>query len=98
MATMSLDTAVCHAYGWDDLELEHGFCDTDQGRRWTISQKDRIEILDRLLELNKERYESEIAAGLHGGSKKTSKSKKKDSAPTGIPTLFGAPIEKETGT
>ena len=44
-----MDEAVAHAYGWDDLELEHGFHETKQGLRYTISEAARREVLDRLL-------------------------------------------------
>jgi hypothetical protein len=59
-----MDEAVAHAYGWDDLKLEHGFHETKQGLRYTISEAARREVLDRLLLLNHERYEEEVKAGL----------------------------------
>jgi hypothetical protein len=65
----AIDKAVVRAYGWDDLlaaGLEHGFHETRQGVRYTIPATVRQEILDRLLELNYERYAAEVAAGLHG--------------------------------
>ena len=46
--------------------LEHGFHGVrGQGVRFTFSPRAADEVLDRLLELNKERYEAEVAAGLH---------------------------------
>ena len=65
-----IDHAVAHAYGWDDLDLDHGFHETRQGTRYTVGPVVRQEILDRLLELNHERYAAEVAAGLHKGGKK----------------------------
>jgi len=65
-----VDVAVVRAYGWDDLlaaGLDHGFHETRQGTRYTIGAAARQEILDRLLELNHERYAAEVAAGLHAG-------------------------------
>jgi hypothetical protein len=62
---VAIDQAVMRAYGWDDLELDHGFHDTRQGVRYTVGPVVRQEILDRLLELNHERYAAEVAAGLH---------------------------------
>lgn len=53
------------AYGWGDLDLDHGFWDTGQGRRFIIGPTARAEVLDRLLELNHQRYAEEVAAGLH---------------------------------
>ena len=63
-----IDAAVVRAYGWDDLlaaGLDHGFHETRQGPRYTIGATVRQEILDRLLELNHERYAEEQRAGLH---------------------------------
>jgi hypothetical protein len=62
---VAIDHAVMRAYGWDDLALDHGFHDTRQGVRYTVGPVVRQEILDRLLELNHERYAAEVAAGLH---------------------------------
>ena len=59
-----MDEAVAHAYGWDDLALGHGFHETKQGMRYTISEAARREVLDRLLLLNHERHEEEVKAGL----------------------------------
>jgi hypothetical protein len=44
-----MDEAVAQSYGWDDLELEHGFHVTKQGLRYTISEEARREVLGRLL-------------------------------------------------
>ena len=71
-----MDEAVAHAYGWDDLELEHGFHETKQGLRYTISEEARREVLDRLLKLNYERYAEEVALGLHEKGAKKGKGKK----------------------
>jgi hypothetical protein len=60
-----MDEAVAQAYGWDDLALEHGFYQTKQGPRYTISERARREVLGRLLKLNHERYAAEVAEGLH---------------------------------
>ena len=45
-----LDHAVMDAYGWADVELDHGFHTYRQMTRWTVNPADRVEILDRLLE------------------------------------------------
>src|SRR5207248_10830393 len=60
-----MDAAVARAYGWDDLNLEHGFHETKKGLRYTISETARREVLGRLLKLNHERYAEEVAKGLH---------------------------------
>ncbi len=78
-----MDEAVAHTYGWDDLELGHGFHETKQGLRYTISEEARREVLDRLLKLNHERYTEEVALGLHEkGAKKGKKKRKEDGTST----------------
>ena len=62
---VQMDQAVAMAYGWDDLDLGHGFHETPQGVRYTLSEPARREVLARLLQLNHERYEEEVQAGLH---------------------------------
>jgi hypothetical protein len=62
---VAIDRVVMRGYGWDDLTLDHGFHETRQGVRYTVGPVVRQEILDRLLELNHERYAAEVAAGLH---------------------------------
>jgi hypothetical protein len=61
---VEMDEAVAAAYGWEDLELGHGFHETPQGVRFTIDQDVRWEVLDRLLALNHERHEEEVRARL----------------------------------
>ncbi|MBM9518769.1 hypothetical protein JWG39_02910 [Desulforhopalus vacuolatus] len=78
---VQLDEAVASAYGWDDLDLGHGFYETKQGIRFTISEEARREVLQRLLKLNHERYEEEVAQGLHDKKKKTSTPHKKKKSP-----------------
>src|SRR5208337_252543 len=62
---IEMDKAVAAAYGWDDLDLGHGFHETKQGTRYTISESARREVLSRLLKLNHERYAEEVKQGLH---------------------------------
>lgn len=82
---VEMDQAVAAAYGWTDLDLGHGFHETKQGLRYTISEAARREVLDRLLLLNHERYAEEVKAGLHEKSaKKTKKSVKKVNQPEPI--------------
>ncbi len=71
---VEMDLAVADAYGWDDLDLGHDFHETRPGIRYTFEPAVRAEILDRLLELNHERYEEEMRAGLHAEGKKGSRS------------------------
>jgi hypothetical protein len=67
-----LDNVVRDAYGWTDLELGHQHWATPQGMRFTVSPAAKDDLLDRLLELNHQRYAEEVAAGLH--DKKANKS------------------------
>lgn len=80
---VEMDNAVVAAYGWEDLPLDHGFHDTKQGLRYTISETARREVLDRLLELNHQRYAEEVAAGLHDkkAAKLTTGKKRKAKSP-----------------
>ncbi len=57
----TLDREVCEAYGWTDLHLSCDFVATEGGICWTVSEHTRDKILDRLLEMNQERYEAEMA-------------------------------------
>ena len=50
-----LDEAVMDAYGWGDVELDHGFYEYRKMVRWTVCPQARAEILDRLLEENHRR-------------------------------------------
>lgn len=74
---VDLGIAVRDAYGWSDVELGHGFHDVrGQGVRFTFSPEAADELLERLLELNKKRYEAEVAAGLHRASKPNAQPRK----------------------
>jgi Eco57I restriction-modification methylase/restriction-modification enzyme MmeI-like protein len=66
---VALDYAVRDAYGWSSLDLGHDFHDTKSGTRFTFAPVPRQEVLDRLLELNHERYAEEVRQGLHGKPK-----------------------------
>lgn len=74
----NLDFAVRDAYGWHEIELDHGFHHVrGAGTRWTFAPEAADEILERLLELNHDRYLAEVEAGFHG------KTKAKDLTPLG---------------
>jgi hypothetical protein len=74
---VEMDNAVAGAYGWGDLELGHGFHETAQGVRFTISESARREVLSRLLGLNHERWEEEQKMKVEGvGIKDERKGKK----------------------
>jgi hypothetical protein len=77
---VEMDNAVAAAYGWSDLDLGHGFHQTKQGIRYTISEAARRTVLDRLLALNHERHAQEQAAA-GASSKPARKPKDRKHAP-----------------
>jgi hypothetical protein len=86
---VEMDNAVAAAYGWTGLDLGHGFHQTKQGLRYTISEAARREVLARLLKLNHERYAEEVRQGLHEKKKGGKAKKPKPKANTaGEGTLF----------
>lgn len=59
-----IDAAVANIYGWGDIDLDHDFHSVSylpEGDRvrFTISEPARLEILKRLGELNRQRFEAE---------------------------------------
>lgn len=92
-----MNSSLAAAYGWTDLDLDHGFHETKQGLRFTISDPARREVLARLLKLNHERYAEEVARGLHSkmggagsvgrGAMKTGQGRKAKGSSE--PSLFG---------
>jgi len=91
---VEMDEAVAAAYGWQDLKLQHGFHDTKQGLRYTISEAARREVLDRLLRLNHERYAEEVRQGLHdkkGGKGKVQRDEAPDAENFSLAAAEGTP-------
>jgi hypothetical protein len=72
---VEMDRAVAAAYNWN-LDLGHGFHETKQGLRFTISPKARATVLDLLLALNHERHAAEEQAA-PAPKRKTSKRAKR---------------------
>jgi len=79
---VELDNAVRDAYGWTDLNLDHGFVEVEtlpenDRVRYTISPAARKEVLKRLLALNHQRAKEEAAKApatkAKGGKKASSK-------------------------
>ena len=50
-----LDTEVLRSYGWDDLEVQRVFLQTEYGIRYEPNSNTRNEVIDRLFRLNHER-------------------------------------------
>jgi hypothetical protein len=73
---VEMDRAVAAAYAWDDLDLGHGFHETQQGIRFTLSETARREVLGRLLKLNHRRWEEEQKVKDEGGGMKDEVKKK----------------------
>jgi hypothetical protein len=78
---VEMDKAVAAAYDWDTLDLGHGFHETKQGIRFTISEAARRDVLQRLLKLNHERFAEEVKQGLHDKKKGAAKRAKAEKAP-----------------
>jgi hypothetical protein len=67
---VEIDRVVAEAYGWSDLDLGHDFHNVpylpeNDRTRFTVSEEARHQILDRLAQLNRERYDEEVKQGLH---------------------------------
>jgi hypothetical protein len=77
-----MDRKVIEAFGWTDLELNHGFYDVKEGARFTISEAAAQEILKRLLKLNHEYHEEEGMISYVMNKKKDTQVKKKKSRTT----------------
>ena len=74
----TIDRSVLSLYGWRDINLDHGFHQAKSGLRHTVSEKSRIEIIRRLLELNRLRYEEETSRVSQVTSKATKSSAKRE--------------------
>lgn len=81
-----IDGAVCAAYGWENLPLQHNHYETSQGVRWTVSPSARVEIVDRLLELNHRLYAEEPDAAEKASTKR--KARRKTTVQPAEDTLF----------
>lgn len=64
-----MDFAVLRAFGWNDLDLEHGFRDVsslpeNDRVRLTVSERARTDLLRRLCDLNHQRYAVEAMSSM----------------------------------
>jgi hypothetical protein len=87
-ALEALNGSVLKAYGWGDLDAGMHFRTTSEGVRYSLSEAVERAVIVRLHDLNKERYEAEVAAGLHAGKRRATSKKAAALAPPGAPTLF----------
>jgi hypothetical protein len=85
---------------WREIELGHGFHETRQGARFTISARARADVLDKLLALNHCRYEQEVKQGLHSGKGRgASRKKGAGRTPSGaVPALDDGGLFPPEGT
>jgi hypothetical protein len=67
---------------WREIDLDHGFHETRQGVRFTISPQARIDVLDKLMALNHYRYQQEVKRGLHSDKRGGTSRKKSGSQAT----------------
>jgi hypothetical protein len=86
---VEMDQAVAAAYGWTDLSLCHGFHETKQGVRYTISESSRREILLRLLSLNHLKHEVESRLGVSQTKRRKKSTGEKSSEEMRTMSLFG---------
>lgn len=92
---VELDGSVLAAYKWNGIELKHGFHEVpylpEKDRiRFTISEEARVEVLRRLADLNRQRYQEEVDQGLHdrvASSVKARGHRSSRTAPASEPTL-----------
>lgn len=71
-----VDSAVMEAYGWEDIPLDYGFHIYRQVERFAVGPDARLEIFDRLLELDHARAATEIEQHKLSESTGTSKTKR----------------------
>lgn len=92
-----MDNAVRNAYGWQDLDLEHGFHEVEtlpenDRTRYTISPAARKEVLKRLLALNHQRAAEEAAKQTAENGTKKKRGKKTQRTEPDNPLLAAGPL------
>jgi hypothetical protein len=97
------DLAVARVYGWDDIDLEHGYHEVpylpaNDRVRFTISGRARLEVLRRLSELNRQRYEEEVAQGLHGNATPRASTRATRAGRTASAAMIQPSLDFENGT
>jgi len=68
-----IDAEVAAAYGWDDVDVTYDFREfgggsTNDKWRWALSADATSLLLEKLVAINRQRYEEEVERGLHGGN------------------------------
>lgn len=77
-----IDAEVAAAYGWDDVDVNYDFREFGGGSandkwRWALSADATSALRDRLVELNRERFEA--AANANGGKRAPSRTRRRAS-------------------
>ena len=90
-----IDEAVIDAYGWKDCASSYEFVSESAAGAngpagWTMPHDSLIKLRDKLILLNKERYEEEVAAGLHKKNQPKAKATPKKKSPAKRPRLHAA--------
>jgi hypothetical protein len=80
---------------WREIKLGHGFHETRQGVRFTISPQARVDVLDKLLALNHYRHGQEVERGLHSGKRRQASKKKAAGRPAASGFDDGALFQPE---
>lgn len=85
-----IDTEVAAAYCWNDVDVTYDFREFDGGStndkwRWALSADVTATLLDRLVGLNRERFEA--AANANGGRRTSSGTRRRASAEYSQPLL-----------
>ncbi|MBT3274543.1 MAG: N-6 DNA methylase, partial [Spirochaetales bacterium] len=88
-----VDVAAADAYGWNDIDVSHDFYNVEylpenDRVRYTINPEARKEVLKRLLKLNHQYHEEEVAQGIADEKGKAIKSAKQKKVP-GDDLLYG---------
>jgi hypothetical protein len=94
----SIDIEIARQYGWVDINLAHGYHLVDylpsgDRIRYTISEESRLEVIRRLVELNRIRYIEDQSEAKRLNYHSKPKSKKARSTKTTQSASFQAPFD-----
>ena len=99
---IELDSLVTRSYGWGDIDLGHEFHTVSylaggDEVRFTVSEAARLEVLRRLLKLNMERHEEEVAQGLQGDATHRELPRAKRASRTSSTSMVQPSLDFENG-
>ncbi len=94
-----IDAEVTAAYGWNDADVAYDFRAFNGGSandkwRWALSANATSTLLDRLVALNRERFE---AAATNGGGRASSRTRRRANADAPQPSFCFDPIPANEG-